>query len=75
MTLSLVRSAVVMLVLLLAFDNFADVQPKQTTRGASSFSDLLSKGYRIVSCPGNPCERPSDCSRCSCNFNVCMEMV
>nr|AMP44741.1 conotoxin [Conus betulinus] len=75
MSLSLARSAVVMLVLLLAFDNFVDVQPRQTTRGANSFSDLLSKGYRLLPCSGNSCSGPSDCSRCPCNFNTCMEVI
>nr|DAZ86856.1 TPA_inf: conotoxin precursor P [Conus judaeus] len=71
MTLSLARSAVLMLVLLLAFDNFVDVQPRGITRGASSRSGLRSKWYR--SCSG-ACDSNSDCSSsCTCFLNKCKD--
>uniref|UniRef100_A0A0C9SFL2 Ctr_6_T conopeptide n=2 Tax=Splinoconus TaxID=2056757 RepID=A0A0C9SFL2_CONTD len=75
MTLPLTRSAVLMLVLLLAFDNFVDVQPRQITRGVSSQSGLLSKWVRASRCSGDSCTGPTDCTRCSCNFGMCLELV
>nr|UMA82582.1 conotoxin precursor P [Conus ebraeus]UMA82895.1 conotoxin precursor P [Conus ebraeus]UMA83208.1 conotoxin precursor P [Conus judaeus]DAZ86065.1 TPA_inf: conotoxin precursor P [Conus ebraeus]DAZ86257.1 TPA_inf: conotoxin precursor P [Conus ebraeus] len=71
MTLSLARSAVLMLVLLLAFDSFVDVQPRGITRGARSRSGLLSKWYRNAGCSGDVCVSSADCSTCECQFRRC----
>nr|Q2I2P4.1 RecName: Full=Conotoxin Lt9a; Flags: Precursor [Conus litteratus]ABC74996.1 P superfamily conotoxin lt9a variant precursor [Conus litteratus] len=73
--MTLTKSAVLILVLLLAFDNFADVQPGLITMGGGRLSNLLSKRVSIWFCASRTCSTPADCNPCTCESGVCVDWL